>query len=124
MPARRDVVLRVVERLPTPIDLTEAEQTWFCDVRKQGGWRLTAKGFHALQTAKLDYWQIPFDIKQINKKVVLEMHRKITWPYYLSAKPPSLILFHSNDAVMASLYGNVIAWVQSVSCNPNCHDEL
>jgi len=115
MPQRREVVEKILELLPGDYDAAQAEQAWFWDIRRSGGYRLTAAGYMALVTANIDSWCVPISANQINKKTLLEMNRRIKWPYFIDGKNKQLVLFSSRDAVMAQLYGNVVAWVNSLS---------
>jgi hypothetical protein len=108
---RHDLVKRILELssdTQTP-DLVSA--MWFQDIRKNGGWRLTQAGLSALRAANIQHWSVPLDSKKITKKLLLEMNKKIHWPYFISIKPPSLILFNDHDAVMAQLHGDPVSWI-------------
>jgi hypothetical protein len=112
---RRDIVKRVLDISGNTQDVAQAERTWFVDLRRQGGFRLTKAGLNALTQADLAAWAVPIDPQRIDKATVVEMNRRIQWPYFIDAKARQLILFNSRDAVMAQLYGDVVKWLESLA---------
>jgi hypothetical protein len=115
MLARHDVVQAVVKLLPGEIDIGRAERTWFCDVRRQGGWRLTDVGLAAFELAGIQYWTVPLKPNSINKKMLLEMNRRIQWPYYICICSGELRFFSDRDAMTARLFGDLEKWIKSYS---------
>ena len=114
MPQRRDIVARVLDLARSDITVDQAEKIWFYDLRRTGGLRLTRLGFDAMTRAGLQHWPISIDWSRMTKRTILEMNRRIEWPYYIRPKPPELILFSDREAVMASLYGDISRWLSSI----------
>jgi hypothetical protein len=115
MPHRHDLVKKVLSLLPAELDVHDATKTWFYDIRKSGGFRLTDRGLEALRMAGLQSWTVPLGGTKLTKQLILDMNRRIEWPYYISTKPPCLILFSDRDAVMAQLYGDLTQWIANLS---------
>lgn len=94
------------------ITVNRAMHTWWFNIRKNGGMRLTGPGYtvftELLDLARYE-WPIQ-DPHQINQHVILALDRKIQMPYYISATkgiPKKLVFFGSREAVMINLYGNL-----------------
>lgn len=68
------------------------------------GLRLTKLGFNIL---KKQYDNYTFSVSEgIHKRLVLVLHKKMKWPYYLDSK--QLVLFSEDDAMWLKLVGNDI----------------
>ena len=124
MTHRRDVTATVIQQLPVPLDLDEAMSTWYYNLRPQGGFRLTALGYQALNVAAMNSWSVDINPRDLTKSNLLTLDRKLQWPYYIDARRKKLVLFSSRDAVMATLYGDIKSWITSLGsrgsagCNP------
>jgi hypothetical protein len=114
MPPRHEVIQKILTLLPGYVEQVEAERTWFYDVRKKGGWRLTKSGLAAMKMAGIQHWRVDLDLKKVNQQLILEMNRKIQSPYFISTRPPELWLFSDREAVMAQLYGEIPLWLKSL----------
>jgi hypothetical protein len=114
MTRRHEVVCRVLALLPGELDPEQVERSWFCDVRRNGGWRLTDQGLAAFDSAGIQRWRVPLGETSLDRRLILEMNRRIRWPYYLSVRPYEIWLFSDQDAVMAQLYGDIRAWVTNL----------
>jgi hypothetical protein len=114
MPDRSEIVARVIDLAQFNLDPEEAQRRWFYDIRRKGGMRLTKVGFDALTKSGLQSWQVPVDKTVLTKKNILEMNRRIGWPYYITTKPFALVLFSDRDAVLANLYGDIEKWLASI----------
>lgn len=114
MAKRDDIVKCILDLNHSDLDPKETTKRWFWDIRRSGGLRLTSGGLAAMREAGIRSWAVPLDHRVITKRTILEMNRRIDWPYYISARPPELILFSDSDAVMANLYGDVAKWVNSL----------
>jgi hypothetical protein len=106
----------LIQELDLPIDLHQALTTWYKNIRTNGGYRLTDVGYITLNNGEIESWSIDIaDIKKIiNKKTLLDLDRKIQYPYYLDFKNKKLILFSSKEAVMVSLYGDLQNWLNNL----------
>ena len=94
------------------ITVRRAMHTWWFNIRKNGGMRLTGPGY-AVFTEQLDLaryeWPIQ-DPHQFNQHVILDLDRKMQMPYYISATkgiPKKIVFFGSREAVMVNLYGDL-----------------
>ena len=122
MTHRREVTEAVILQLPVPMDLDEAMTTWYYNLRSSGGFRLTALGYQALKTAAMNSWSVDINIRDLTKPNLLTLDRKLNWPYYIDARRKKLILFSSRDAMMATLYGDLKAWISSLGSRDNSAD--
>lgn len=99
------------------IELDEAMQSWWQDIRPNSGYRLTFHGFKAFKDAGLVHYEFevppsiparPFHFITLNKK--------LTCPYFLSlGKKPIFALFGGKEATMFSLFGDFEKFVQSLN---------
>ena len=104
----------LVDQLPNASQITVdvAMRTWWFNIRKTGGMRLTGPG-HRVFTEELDLARYEFaiaDPHQFNQHVILDLDRKMQMPYYISATkgiPKKIVFFGSKEAVMINLYGNL-----------------
>ncbi len=55
------------------------------------------------------------DPKKINKKTILELDRKLQWPYYIDTKKRQIIFFSSREAMLATLYGDLGSFLKQYS---------
>lgn len=115
MTRRHELVCRVLVLVPGALDAEQAERLWFCDVRRQGGWRLTMQGLAAFDLAGIQRWNVPISDSGLTRRQLLEMNRHIQWPYFISVRPRELLLFSDQDAVMVHLYGNISSWITSLN---------
>lgn len=88
-----------------------ARRTWWANIRKTGGMRLTEHGFYVFSRV-LDLAHYELEIKPIpgNRRIVLTLDRKLQSPYYIKIDkriPVSVYMFGSREAVMAQLYGDL-----------------
>jgi hypothetical protein len=110
--------LKLTEQLVAQLDsdlgitITQAMRTWWFNIRKNGGMRLTGPGYSVF-TKQLDLaryeWSIP-DPHQFNQRVILALDKKIQMPYYISSTkgiPKKIVFFGSQEAVWLNLYGNL-----------------
>ena len=54
----------------------------------------------------------------MTKKVILDLDRKLIWPYYLDfnarKKRRRIVFFGSREAMMAAMYGDLERWLASL----------
>lgn len=105
---------KLVHLLPEQekIDYQQAMNIWWFNLRKRGGMRLTATGYHALaKTLELEHFEYHIqDPTLFNQHTVLNLDKKMQMPYYIHAVkgiPKTLVLFGSREAVMVNLYGDL-----------------
>ena len=111
---KREITETILSLLDHVMDVDTAMRTWYQNIRRQGGMRLTESGRAALDMAGLQNWSLEIDPKTITKPMLIEMDRKIPWPYYIDTRRRRLVLFSSRDAMMMSIYGDLKKWVESL----------
>lgn len=107
----------LVEQLPQTISLEQAMNTWWCNLRQHGGMRLTDAGHQALSVElALDNYRIDIDQKKFNRRMLLDLDRKLQCPYYLSTDKKkttiNMTLYGSREAVLANLYGDISRFLE------------
>ena len=111
---KRDLTQELIRAWPgdQAPTLDEALFDWYVNIRDSGGLRLTAEGFRVLsQTLEIQHWNLPVEPKTITKRVLLDMDRKIAFPFYLNIRGKKIIFFSSREAMMATMYGDIAAWL-------------
>ena len=88
--------------------------TWYYNLRSQGGFRLTNLGYLVLKSAAVNHWNIDINPRDLTKSNLLALDRRLQWPYYIDTRHRRLVLFSSRDAMMATLYGDITAWLASL----------
>ena len=119
------ITLGLLEQVPEdrrePWD--QALVTWWANVRPEGGLRLTKHGYEILHDVlQYESWSLdlntPINIT-ISKRIVLDLDRKLEWPYYLDFSPRKktrrLVFFGSREAMMATMYGDLSRWLASIT---------
>lgn len=128
MPNRKlSITLGLLEQVPEdrrePWD--QALITWWANIRPEGGLRLTRHGYEMLHDV-LGYESWALDLAsekspsqvRINKRTVLDLDRKMEWPYYLDFNPRKktrrIVFFGSREAMMATMYGDLEKWLSNL----------
>jgi hypothetical protein len=123
--------LEIVQRLLADIPDTHKEPesqamiTWWANIRPEGGLRLTQHGYHIMHDLlELESWELVLSDhnqtlrNRVTKKIVLELDRKLEWPYYLDynsrKKRRRIVFFGSREAMMATMYGDLEQWLASL----------
>ena len=114
---KKELTAAIIELLPEDhkITLEEALILWYANIRDDGGFRLTVNGYQAFKILGLESWKIPLEnLKTVlDKKTLLDLDRKMTYPYYLDYKNKTLICYSSKEAMYATLYGSLRAWLDN-----------
>jgi len=104
----------LVEQLDSDSGITvdQAMRTWWFNIRKNGGMRLTGPGHQTfVQDLALKHYEYAIDNPMLfNQQTILDLDRKMQMPYYISASkgiPKKIVFFGSKEAVMVNLYGNL-----------------
>lgn len=109
----------LVQQLDTELGITvdQAMRTWWHNLRKSGGMRLTTNGFdiflNHLQLKHYDYKLQPFDL---NSKLIIALDQKLQQPYYIVTKkmmPIQIVFFGSKEAMMTNLYGDLKKFIDN-----------
>ena len=111
---KRKLTEELVKQLDPDLGVTlkRAMHTWWFNIRKNGGMRLTGPG-HTVFVEQLDLTRYEWPIQdphQFNQHVILALDRKIQMPYYISTTkgiPKKIVFFGSQEAVMVNLYGDL-----------------
>lgn len=118
--------LEIVTRLWSEIPdskrdtIDQAMISWWANIRPDGGLRLTRHGYNIMHSVlKLESWELDLtDRAALTKRMLLDMDRKLTWPYYLDfnarTKKRRVIFFGSQEAMMATMYGDLGRWLSTI----------
>lgn len=114
---KREITQRLLSLLPSrqDLDLDQALKLWYMNFRDSGGMRLTAIGYTVLVTLGIESWNMDIDPKKVNKKTILDLDRKLQWPYYIDVKKKKMIFFSSREAMLATLYGDLGSFLKQYS---------
>ena len=119
MHKKQQLTEKLVAQLPSELGVTvvDALSTWWYNIRKSGGLRLSDRGYQILtEHLKFDHYKIDLTDVRVDLPLVLEMDRKFQMPYYLEIKKhhiKNLVLFSSKEAVMINMYGDVIKFLKN-----------
>ena len=111
---KQQLTEELVKQLDPDLGITvkRAMHTWWFNIRKNGGMRLTGPGYTVF-TENLDLARYEWPIQDplaFNQHVILDLDRKMQMPYYISATkgiPKKIVFFGSQEAVMVNLYGDL-----------------
>lgn len=90
---------------------------------RQDGLRLTEYGDFIFRMAEIEYYQSDFKIREGSSEhaYVMEINKKIKCPFYLGVnkiegkkKQPYIRLYDSKIAMMISLYGDIVSYLDSI----------
>ena len=114
---RLTLTQRLIQELDLAFDPGTVLTEWWWDIRSGGGLRLTDAGFKTFVTV-IDLKHYQFDIADLalTPRNLLALDRFMTCPYYLKRqrRRHSLILFGDRESIMASLYGDVERFIESL----------
>lgn len=111
---KRKLTAQLIELLPKEqrISLDSAVASWWFNLRKNGGMRLTNTGFQTfVEDLELEHYEYQIDNAVLfNQQTVLDLDRKMQMPYFIHAVkgiPKKIIFFGGKEAVVVKLYGNL-----------------
>ena len=111
---KRQLTRELIALLPEEqrISVESALPSWWFNLRKNGGLRLTKTGYDVFtQDLELAHYEYPIDNPMLfNQQTILDLDRKMQMPYYIHAvkgMPKKIIFFSSREAVMINLYKNL-----------------
>jgi len=98
---------------------------WWMTGRSEKSLRLTDDGDQAFRDADFAFYDFPFKIKEIQvltpHAFILELNKKLSCPYFMGVnmvekktRQPLIRIYDSKIAVLISLYGNIIEYLESV----------
>ena len=99
------------------LDPAVIRRTWWANLREQGGLRLTDIGYQALsQDLELESYRFQVTAQLLTAHNLLLLDKKITCPYHISRRrvAADIVLFGGDQAIMATLYGDIPRWLQSL----------
>ena len=97
-------------------------KTWWANIRRDGGMRLTEAGYEIMHDVlRLESWELDLSDQErviFTKRVILDLDRKLEWPYYIQVsmkkKRRRIVFFGSREAMMATMYGDLQKWLASI----------
>jgi hypothetical protein len=111
---KKQLTEQLVQQLDADLGITakQAMTTWWFNLRKTGGMRLTKTGHDAFkQDLDLTHYEFTVDDpSNFTQHLILDLDRKMQMPYYIHAVkgvPKKVIFFGSQEAVMVNLYGDL-----------------
>jgi hypothetical protein len=117
---KHQLTQQLIDLLPEAdcISLNSALSSWWFNIRRTGGMRLTGIGYQIfVNQLNLEHYAYSItDPLIFNKRLILKLDRKMQMPYYIHAVkgiPKQVIFFGSREAVMANLYGNLEQFVDN-----------
>jgi hypothetical protein len=117
---KRKLTEQLVAQLNVDLGITikSAMHTWWFNLRRNGGMRLTATGYATfVNELDLEHYEYPIDDPmQFNQHLILDLDRKMQMPYYIHAVkgvPRKIIFFGSKEAVMVNLYRNLKQFLEN-----------
>jgi len=88
----------------------EAYNLWWQNQRRDGGFRLHARGYkHCITTLKLEHYSIDLEDVSMTSRFLLDLDRFIKTPYYIknvNKKDKSIILFDKKTYFALTMYNN------------------
>jgi hypothetical protein len=113
---KADITQRVIGLLPSAdtTTLDQALTSWYRNIRKNGGLRLTDLGYQVFLDLKLEAWSVEItDLKNyISKTLLLQLDNKLQFPYYIDFKKKKIVFYNSKEAMLANLYGNLTEFLK------------
>lgn len=116
MPRNKETITRaVLEMQEFPITLEVALVSWWVNIRAVGGLRLSKHGYLSFQSAEIESWTVEMkDIRSaMSKRLLLDLDRKLQFPYYIDYKNKSIVFYSSKEAMLAQLYGDIPTFVKN-----------
>ena len=121
---RLEIVQRLMPQVPDELQQTTeaAMRTWWANIRRVGGMRLTDLGYQMLHDVlKLESWELDLrDHERVvfTKRLILDLDHKLEWPYFIEVnmkkKRRRIVFFGSREAMMATMYGDIERWLASL----------
>jgi len=96
------------------ISLDRASLAWWQNFRNNGGFRLTAEGYDIFKN-NFDSYAIKIENPHlITSRVLLQLDKKLDYPYYLAKNRKTLYLFGSKEAMTIVMYGDVVMYLKNL----------
>jgi hypothetical protein len=100
----------LVKLLPEPFRVTEAEAlaTWWKNLKRGGGMRLTKLGYGVFsEQLELEHYEYKVEPFELTSRMIIQLDRKLQDPWYLKTNknmPTAVVFFGSKEAMTANLY--------------------
>lgn len=125
MPERRlEIIQRLMPQVPLEYQQStdHAMKTWWANIRRDGGMRLTDLGYEIMHDVlKLESWELDLRDRErtiFTKRLIVDLDRKLEWPYYIEVsvkkKRRRIVFFGSREAMMATMYGDLERWLANL----------
>lgn len=118
---KQKIVNAVLKQLPEQLRIPEddAMNSWWLNIRQEGGLRLSDMGDQVFRTADIEYFEFPMNPSTHESwvHVMIDLNNKLKAPYYialLSKKTPLIRIYDSKVAMMIGLYGNIFEYLKSI----------
>lgn len=101
------------------LDQQEIMTTWWINLRRNGGLRLTPHAYDILcNDLKIESYTLALPVSLMTAKNLLRLDKKLQSPYFLERNKSTIkiVLFGGDQAIMALLYGDIEQWLQSLDC--------
>lgn len=99
------------------LDQQDIMTTWWANLRQHGGLRLTPHAYDILcNDLEIESYAFSLPVSLLTAKNLLRLDKKLQTPYFLKRNKTvaDIVLFGADQAIMASLYGNIEQWLQSL----------
>ena len=125
MPDRRlEIVQRLMPQVPLEYQQNpdHAMHTWWANIRRDGGMRLTDLGYEIMHDVlHLESWELDLQDRTqtiFTKRLIVDLDRKLEWPYYIEVsvkrRRRRIVFFGSREAMMATMYGDLRQWLDNI----------
>jgi hypothetical protein len=120
MPSRREITLAVIQDLGSDYawDLDQAMRSGWQNQRDQGGLQLSVIGYRIFRDlAGYEAFEFAVPNAALIPRNLILLDRRMTWPWAMVRARgglPQMVMFSSQDAVMATLYGDLEQWLSSL----------
>jgi hypothetical protein len=132
MPNKREITQKVIEHLGDrcSFSLDQALHSWWKNLRESGGLQLSVIGYRIFQDhAGFERFEFAIPAPNLNARTLLILDQHLRWPWIVVngssraiGAEAKLVLFGSQEAVMATLYGDLTTWLRSLD-QSNCNDK-
>lgn len=111
--SKEELTQTLIEQLPEELrpSLIQAMNSWWVNIRKTGGFRLTDHGYFiiskCIKIREYDFLLLDFKLTPKNLSV---LDRKLKFPYYiktLDKTKKSIIMFNEREAVLYQIYDDI-----------------
>ena len=121
---RLDIIQRLMPQVPLEYQQStdHAMKTWWANIRRDGGMRLTDLGYEIMHDVlKLESWELDLQDRDhtiFTKRLIVDLDRKLEWPYYIEVsikrRRRRIVFFGSREAMMATMYGDLKQWLDNI----------